>query len=72
MSNRDGRPGRVFAADIAAFGEPQQTQAGVGDLCPLWLQLKRNDFKLNHHFALASCLSMIFSEKRYPLFRIML
>src|SRR5215469_5383150 len=32
--------------------------------------LERNDFKC--HFALARCLSMIFSENRYPLFRIML
>jgi len=29
-------------------------------------------FQLNRHFALASCLSMIFSENRYPLFGIML
>jgi hypothetical protein len=34
--------------------------------------LKRNDFKLNQHVALAFCLSMIFSENRYPLSRIML
>src|SRR5262249_8438215 len=34
-------------------------------------RLKRNDFELNHNFALASC-CMIFSENRYPLFRIML
>jgi hypothetical protein len=33
---------------------------------------KRNDFKLNHNFALAFCLSMIFSENRCPLFRLML
>src|ERR1700752_394414 len=33
--------------------------------------LKRDDFKLNHCFALASWLRMIFSEIRYPLFRIM-
>jgi hypothetical protein len=35
------------------------------------LRLKRNDFKLNRCFALASYLRMIFSENRYPLFRIM-
>jgi Zn-dependent M28 family amino/carboxypeptidase len=34
--------------------------------------LKRNDFRLNRHFALARYLSMIFSENRYPLFGIML
>jgi hypothetical protein len=35
-------------------------------------RLKRDDFKLNRHHALASCLSMIFSENRFPLFGIML
>jgi hypothetical protein len=34
--------------------------------------LKRDDFKLNRHHALDSCLSMIFSENRFPLFGIML
>ena len=34
--------------------------------------LKRNGFRLNRHFALAHCLSMIFSENRFPLFGIML
>jgi len=42
---------------------------------PLWEvggSLKRDEIGLNHHRALASCLSMIFSENRYTLFRIML
>src|SRR5207249_9627267 len=39
---------------------------GAGDV------LERNDFSSNRHFALAFCLSMIFSENRYTLFRIML
>src|SRR5262245_65101376 len=34
--------------------------------------LKRDDFSSNRHHALAYCLSMIFSEHRYPLFRIIL
>jgi hypothetical protein len=34
--------------------------------------LKRDDFSSNRHHALAHCLSMIFSEIRYPLFGIML
>src|SRR6516164_7736600 len=29
---------------------------------------KQNEIRLNHHFALACCLSMIFSENRCPLF----
>jgi hypothetical protein len=34
--------------------------------------LELDDFSSNRHPALAFCLSMIFSENRYPLFRIML
>jgi hypothetical protein len=34
--------------------------------------LERDDFSSNRHPALAFCLSMIFSESRIPLFRIML
>jgi hypothetical protein len=34
--------------------------------------LKRDDFSSNRHPALGYCLSMIFSENRYPLFGIML
>jgi hypothetical protein len=40
--------------------------------CPYFYALKRNDVKLNRYLALASFLSMIFSENRHPLFRIML
>ena len=35
-------------------------------------RLEGDGVKLNHHRALDSCLSMIFSENRYPLFRIAL
>jgi hypothetical protein len=34
--------------------------------------LKRDEIGLNRHRALAPCLSMIFSENRFTLFRIML
>jgi len=34
--------------------------------------LDRDDFSLNRHHDLSSCLSMIFSENRFPLFGIML
>src|ERR1700704_1806034 len=34
--------------------------------------LERDDFSSKRHPALSFCLSMIFSENRYPLFRIML
>jgi hypothetical protein len=33
--------------------------------------LKRDDFGMNRHRALARCLGMIFSENRFTLFRIM-
>jgi hypothetical protein len=36
------------------------------------LVLERDCLRLNRNHALAFCLSMIFSENRYPLFRIML
>jgi hypothetical protein len=35
-------------------------------------RLKRDEIRLNRHRALDSCLSMIFSENRFALFRIML
>src|SRR5258708_34703672 len=34
-----------------------------------WQRLKQNGFRLNHPFALAFCLSMIFSEKPASTFR---
>jgi hypothetical protein len=37
-----------------------------------YLFLDRDDFSSNRHPALSFCLSMIFSENRFPLFRIML
>jgi hypothetical protein len=37
-----------------------------------WFSLERDGFKLNHHRTPDLCWSMIFSENRYPLFRIML
>jgi len=46
----------------AVLHDSQQTQGG----------LERDDFSSNRHPALSFCLSMIFSENRYPLFRIML
>ena len=36
------------------------------------IMLERDDFSSNRHPALSFCLRMIFSENRYPLFRIML
>jgi hypothetical protein len=36
------------------------------------VNLERDDFSSSRHPAQSFCLSMIFSENRYPLFRIML
>jgi hypothetical protein len=36
------------------------------------VELERDDFSSKRHPALSFCLSMIFSENRYTLFRIML
>ncbi|MVT74741.1 hypothetical protein GPL20_17145 [Bradyrhizobium cajani] len=38
----------------------------------LGLPLKRDEIRMNRHRALGCCLSMIFSENRCALFRIML
>src|SRR6516164_6311510 len=38
----------------------------------LWQPLEHDAIRRNRHHALALCLSMIFSENRFPLFRIML
>jgi hypothetical protein len=42
--------------------------SGMGRDC----EVKRDEIGTNHHHALARCLSMIFSENRFTLFRIML
>ena len=42
------------------------------DLPPGVGKQKRDEIRLNRHRALALCLSMIFSENRFTLFRIML
>src|ERR1051325_1267071 len=46
----------------------QQDERYPHGLCPL----ECDDVSSNRHHALSSCLSMIFSENRYPLFGIML
>jgi len=46
--------------------------AGLDPAIHVLSSLKRDDFSSNRHPALSLCLSMIFSENRYTLFRIML
>src|SRR6185312_4325883 len=43
----------------------------VGEPIHVLLRLKRDEFRLNRHRALAPCLGMIFSENRFTLFQIM-
>ena len=71
-------PGQACA--ISGFGGAAGCAiASKGKISPdvhphvsLFYALKRNDFKLNRYVALASFLSIIFSENWHPLFRIML
>jgi hypothetical protein len=60
---RCGRPDRREADPV--LGQRQQLSARRSPT-------KRDEIRLNHHRALDSCLSMIFSENRFTLFRIML
>src|ERR1700730_1170825 len=63
---------------LAAIGFLDGAHLGGGDIdnahekLPGASRSERDDFSSNRHPALSFCLSMIFSENRYPLFRIML
>jgi hypothetical protein len=46
----------------AFFGKTRTAYLDLDQIVPL----KGNDFKLNHHFALACCLSVIFSDLASP------
>jgi len=64
----------LSSADHAGSGlkwESGNLRSGVA-YCTAFASLERDDFSLNRHPALASCLSMIFSENRCTLFGIML
>jgi hypothetical protein len=47
-------------------------QVRGSNMAPISASLERDDFSPDRHPALSFCLSMIFSENRYTLFRIML
>jgi hypothetical protein len=59
---RDARRMAARTGPDGMQGDPPSFQAA----------LKRDDFSSNRHPAFAPCLSMIFSENRFPLFGIML
>jgi hypothetical protein len=63
---QSAKSGRLTATPAVAPGIRQLATGRVR------VGLKRDDFSLNRHPALASCLSMIFSENRCTLFGIML
>jgi hypothetical protein len=70
---------RVVAGSAAAqamidsLSNPSASKADVRQASGFMRsRLERDDFSSIRHPALSFCLSMIFSENRYPLFRIML
>jgi hypothetical protein len=63
----EGAPLEIVRLDI---GRMHSVVAGI-DFCRIW-PLEPDDLSSNRHPALVYCLSMIFSENRCPLFRIML
>ncbi|TFV38106.1 hypothetical protein E4K66_16965 [Bradyrhizobium frederickii] len=56
----------------AAITTRSNELARTGDLRCRNISLKRDAIRMNRHRALGCCLSMIFSENRCALFRIML
>jgi hypothetical protein len=65
----------IFAGRWRSILPERQRDKACSGLAPqlsVGLSLERDGIGLNHHRALASCLSMIFSENRFTLFRIML
>jgi hypothetical protein len=51
---------------------PAGVVLGGASVLLLTASLEQDGFSSNRHLALSFCLSMIFSENRFPLFRIML
>jgi hypothetical protein len=69
-----GGPAGSISAKHALASSPQAAIARPRDqfIAAALASLERDEFSSNRHPALALCLSMIFSENRYPLFGIML
>jgi hypothetical protein len=57
---------------VAQDGRPEATPATNTLLAVVLFDLERDEIRFDRRRALALCLSMIFSENRYTLFRIML
>ncbi|WLA82297.1 hypothetical protein [Bradyrhizobium elkanii] len=76
IKNRQIQVGSVYAKPAGAAATPGchdlATPARLGSKSRRFSGLKRDEIGLNHHRALAPCLSMIFWENRFTLFRIML
>ncbi|PSO23951.1 hypothetical protein C7G43_20820 [Bradyrhizobium sp. MOS004] len=62
----------LFSKSSDVCWSPRQPARGRADGNPRSNALKRDEIGSNRHRALALCLSMIFSENRFALFRIML
>ncbi|MDH2343892.1 hypothetical protein QCM77_22525 [Bradyrhizobium sp. SSUT18] len=72
QSGRTIEPARLSGrldAYLAAINRHDLLERGQKQHTPY---LKRDEMRMNHHRALGCCLSMIFSENRFALFRIML
>jgi hypothetical protein len=72
---RTGSGTKVWSSSMRRCGIRSGSRPQT-NLSSVWIKrvqrLERDDFSSNRHPALASCLSMIFSENRCPLFGIML
>jgi hypothetical protein len=65
-------PGREIGPVFHAPAEQLAGEIEISAVIQHHQSLKRDAMRLNRHGALAPCLSMIFSENRFTLFRIML
>ena len=73
LQNADLIPQGQLAAEKVDSPQVAARPGEAGDETSLTgSSLERDCFRLSCNHALAFCLSMIFSENRYPLFRIML
>ena len=71
-----GKTASIEAPGVFSGAGPSDARPGKDDrhiaLAGAPARPERDEIELNHHRALALCLSMIFSENRFTLFRIML
>jgi hypothetical protein len=65
--------GKMIVGQWLAFGhEPYPFPHAICSTIAINFAAEQDDFSSNRHPAPSSCLRMIFSENRFPLFRLML